>query len=161
MASRLLDLLFIEALHAWSDTDGDGGSPGWLTAALDRSLGPALWAIHRHPEQPWSVEEPVGLASLSRAAFAVRSTRLAGDRAPLLFISGGNDHLLPPAVQRENYEKNATRWKAITAYTLFDGRSHYTCGEAGWQAVADLALDWALPPPPPATSTSPDGGRLT
>ncbi len=79
MASRLLDLLFIKALRAWSDADGAGGSPGRLTAALDRSLGPALWAIHRHPEQPWTVEELAGLASLSRAAFAARFTRLAGD----------------------------------------------------------------------------------
>jgi hypothetical protein len=29
------------------------------------------------------------------------------ERAPLLFISGGNDHILPPAVQHENYQKNA------------------------------------------------------
>lgn len=79
MASRLLDLLFIKALRAWSAADGAGGSPGWLTAALDRSLGPALWAIHRHPEQPWSVEELAGLASMSRAAFAARFTRLVGD----------------------------------------------------------------------------------
>ncbi|MEV6202507.1 alpha/beta hydrolase [Streptomyces sp. NPDC051771] len=70
------------------------------------------------------------------------------DRAPLLFISGGNDNILPPAVQRENYEKNAKRSKAITAHKLFDGRSHYTCGEPGWEAVADLALDWALSPTP-------------
>ncbi|MEU1201539.1 alpha/beta hydrolase [Streptomyces sp. NPDC005813] len=70
------------------------------------------------------------------------------DRAPLLFIAGGNDHILPPAVQRENYEKNAKRSAAITAYKLFPGRSHYTCGEAGWEDVADLALDWALAPTP-------------
>jgi pimeloyl-ACP methyl ester carboxylesterase len=68
------------------------------------------------------------------------------DRAPLLFISGGNDHILPPAVQRENYEKNAKHSEAVTAYKVFDGRSHYTCGEDGWEAVADLALDWALAP---------------
>ncbi|MEU1288244.1 alpha/beta hydrolase [Kitasatospora sp. NPDC005856] len=67
-------------------------------------------------------------------------------RAPLLFVSGGHDHILPPAVQRENYEKNAKHSRAITAYKLFDGRSHYTCGEDGWEAVADLALDWALAP---------------
>ena len=70
------------------------------------------------------------------------------DRAPLLFISGGNDHILPPAVQRENFEKNAKHSEAITAYKLFPGRSHYTCGEAGWEEVADFALDWALAPTP-------------
>lgn len=67
-------------------------------------------------------------------------------RAPLLFIAGGNDHILPPAVQHENFEKNAKRSRAITAYKLFPGRSHYTCGERGWEAVADFALDWALAP---------------
>jgi pimeloyl-ACP methyl ester carboxylesterase len=70
------------------------------------------------------------------------------DRAPLLFIAGGNDHILPPAVQHENYQKNAKHSEAITAYKLFEGRSHYTCGEAGWEAVADFALDWALAPTP-------------
>ena len=48
------------------------------------------------------------------------------DRAPLLFIAGGNDNILPPAVQRENFERNA-KPRAISAYKLFDGRSHYTC----------------------------------
>ena len=70
------------------------------------------------------------------------------DRAPLLFISGGNDHILPPAVQRENYDKNVKHSTATTAYRLFDGRCHYTCGEDGWEEVADLALDWALNPTP-------------
>ena len=68
------------------------------------------------------------------------------DRAPLLFIAGGNDHAVPPAVQRENFEKNAKRSKAVTAYKFFEGRSHFTCGEKGWEGVADFALDWALAP---------------
>jgi pimeloyl-ACP methyl ester carboxylesterase len=68
------------------------------------------------------------------------------DRAPLLFIAGGKDHILPPAVQHENYEKNAKHSTAITAYKLFEGRDHFTCGAPGWEAVADFALDWALNP---------------
>lgn len=67
------------------------------------------------------------------------------DRAPLLFIAGGNDHAVPQAVQRENYRK-AAKSSAITAHKLFEGRDHFTCGEAGWEAVADFALDWALAP---------------
>ena len=68
------------------------------------------------------------------------------DRAPLLFISGGSDHILPPVVQRHNYEKNAKHSTAIAAHKLFPGRDHFTCGEPGWEAVADFALDWALAP---------------
>ena len=33
--------------------------------------------------------------------------------------------------------------KAVTAYKEFPGRSHYTLGQEGWEAVADYALDWA------------------
>ena len=68
------------------------------------------------------------------------------DRAPLLFISGGSDHILPPAVQRENYERNVKHSTAVTAHKVFPGRDHFTCGEPGWEAVADFALDWALAP---------------
>jgi len=68
------------------------------------------------------------------------------DRAPLLFVSGGNDHAVPPAVQRENYKKHVKKSPGVTAYKFFEGRDHFTCGEAGWEAVADLALDWARSP---------------
>jgi pimeloyl-ACP methyl ester carboxylesterase len=68
------------------------------------------------------------------------------DRAPLLFIAGSNDNILPPAVQQENYRKNSKRSTATTAFKLFEGRSHHTGGEPGWEAVADAALDWALSP---------------
>jgi pimeloyl-ACP methyl ester carboxylesterase len=68
------------------------------------------------------------------------------DRAPLLFISGGSDHILPPKVQRENYTKNAKHSTAVTAHVVFDGRDHYTCGEPGWEAVADFALNRSLDP---------------
>jgi len=70
------------------------------------------------------------------------------NRAPLLFISGGSDQILPPVVQRENYEKNVKHSTAITAYKVFDGRDHFTCGEPRWEAVADFALDWAFTPIP-------------
>lgn len=78
MVSKLLELLFILALRAWSVLD-TAPQPGWLPAALDRALGPVLTAIHRHPEREWSVEDLAGLASLSRAAFAARFTRLVGE----------------------------------------------------------------------------------
>ena len=68
------------------------------------------------------------------------------DRAPLLFISGGSDHILPPVVQDHNYKKCAKHSAAIAAHKVFPGRDHYTCGEPGWEAVADFALDWALAP---------------
>jgi pimeloyl-ACP methyl ester carboxylesterase len=63
-------------------------------------------------------------------------------RAPLLFIAGGEDHIMPPSVNRSNakhYKSNT-----ITDYHEFPGRSHWTCGEPGWEDVADYALEWAV-----------------
>lgn len=64
------------------------------------------------------------------------------DRAPLLLIAGGEDHLMPPAVNEANFKKYSAS-KAVTDFKLFVGRSHFTCGEPGWEAVADYALEWA------------------
>jgi pimeloyl-ACP methyl ester carboxylesterase len=63
-------------------------------------------------------------------------------RAPLLFISGGEDHLMPPKVQRSNLKhyKSAT----VTEIFEFEGRSHLMPLEKGWEEIADYALSWAV-----------------
>jgi pimeloyl-ACP methyl ester carboxylesterase len=67
------------------------------------------------------------------------------DRAPLLLIAGGKDHVAPAAVTRANAKLQA-KSKAITAFKEFSARSHYTLGQEGWEEVADYALQWALDP---------------
>ena len=65
------------------------------------------------------------------------------DRAPLLFIAGGADHIMPASVNKSNakrYKKSA----ALTEFHEFPGRSHWTCAEPGWEEVADMALSWAV-----------------
>jgi pimeloyl-ACP methyl ester carboxylesterase len=74
------------------------------------------------------------------------------DRAPLLFIGGEKDHIMPPSVNRSNarhYENSP----ALTEYFEFEGRDHWTCGAPGWEAVADHALDWAAKHARTTTST--------
>jgi pimeloyl-ACP methyl ester carboxylesterase len=63
------------------------------------------------------------------------------DRAPLLFISGGEDHIMPPKVQRSN----AKHYKSdtITEVYEFEGRDHAMVASDGWEDVADHALEWA------------------
>jgi pimeloyl-ACP methyl ester carboxylesterase len=64
------------------------------------------------------------------------------ERAPLLFIAGGEDHIMPAEVNRSNAEHYG-KSKAHTDYKEFPGRSHFTVGQPGWEEVADFALDWA------------------
>ena len=63
------------------------------------------------------------------------------DRAPLLFISGSEDHIMPPSVQRSN----AKHYKSdtITEITEFEG-PHFMVALDGWEEIADHALDWAV-----------------
>jgi pimeloyl-ACP methyl ester carboxylesterase len=64
------------------------------------------------------------------------------DRAPLLFVSGELDHLMPPKVQQSNarhYKSNT-----VTEVKEFAGRPHLLPAAPGWEDVADHALDWAV-----------------
>ena len=61
------------------------------------------------------------------------------NRAPLLFISGSEDNLMPPSVQKSNakhYKSNT-----ITEIMEYEGRSHLMPSEPGWEEIADYALD--------------------
>ncbi len=64
------------------------------------------------------------------------------DRAPLLFISGEMDNLMPPAIQRSNARHY--RSSALTEILEYPGRGHLLPSQEGWQEVADDALDWAV-----------------
>jgi pimeloyl-ACP methyl ester carboxylesterase len=65
------------------------------------------------------------------------------ERAPLLLISGGQDHVSPASVVEGNF-KLYRKSNAITEYREFLDRTHYTLGQDGWEEVADYALDWAV-----------------
>jgi len=64
------------------------------------------------------------------------------DRAPLLFIGGEKDHIMPPSVNKSN-AKHYKKSPALTEYHEFEGRDHWTCAAPGWEDVADYALAWA------------------
>ena len=63
------------------------------------------------------------------------------DRAPLLFISGTDDHLMPPSVQQSNLRHYKS--DTITEIVEYDG-PHLMPSSPGWQEIADHALAWAL-----------------
>ncbi|MGC1213559.1 MAG: alpha/beta fold hydrolase [Micromonospora sp.] len=65
------------------------------------------------------------------------------DRAPLLLLAGGVDHVVPPSVVSANAGLYRSS-RAVTAYHEFPGRSHFVGGEPGWEQEADYALDWAV-----------------
>ena len=59
------------------------------------------------------------------------------DRAPLLFISGGEDHLMPPSVQRAN-AKNYKSKNTLTEVKEFEGFAHFLPAQKGWEHDSGL-----------------------
>lgn len=65
------------------------------------------------------------------------------DRAPLLLISGGIDHVAPPAIQKAMLKKYSAG-PSLVERVEFPKRSHRIVSQKGWEKVADYALGWAL-----------------
>ncbi|MFI7606665.1 alpha/beta hydrolase [Micromonospora sp. NPDC049366] len=63
-------------------------------------------------------------------------------RAPLLFVSGGEDHLMPPSVQRANAQHYTS--DTVTRHKVYPGYAHLLPAQQGWQQIADEVLTWAL-----------------
>ncbi len=60
---------------------------------------------------------------------------------PLLFISGGADHIVPAALNKANFNRYKRSASKID-YKEFPGRVHFTIGQQGWENVANYILAW-------------------
>jgi pimeloyl-ACP methyl ester carboxylesterase len=63
-------------------------------------------------------------------------------RPPLLFVSGGEDHIMPPSVQRSNARHYSG--DTVTESREYPGFAHLLPAQAGWERIADEVLEWAL-----------------
>jgi pimeloyl-ACP methyl ester carboxylesterase len=62
-------------------------------------------------------------------------------RSPLLLIAGSDDHTVPAAVSKSNYDKYNDS-TALTDFHEFEGRSHLIMLEEGWEEVVDYIDQW-------------------
>lgn len=85
-----------------------------------------------------------GVLSLPRhKTGTTRVDFLKPDRAPLLLISGGIDHVAPPAIQKATLKRYA-QGPSLVERVEFPGRTHRIVSQEGWEEVADYALTWSL-----------------
>lgn len=61
--------------------------------------------------------------------------------APILMIGGGSDTIFPPGLTTTIAGKYSDKQSKVDLH-IFPGRSHFICGEKGWEEVADYILDW-------------------
>jgi pimeloyl-ACP methyl ester carboxylesterase len=60
---------------------------------------------------------------------------------PILFIGGGSDNIFPPSLTKTlagSYKDKNSR----VDLKIFENKSHFICGEPGWEQVADYILNW-------------------
>ncbi|MBF6087343.1 AraC family transcriptional regulator [Nocardia cyriacigeorgica] len=86
VAARLTEVLFVQVIRAWLDSDGSSGSQSWLTALRDPRIGTALSLLHADPQRPWTVEGLAREVHMSRPAFA-REFKAAVGESPLAYLS--------------------------------------------------------------------------
>jgi len=60
---------------------------------------------------------------------------------PLLFVAGEKDQIVPPSLNEKNFKAYSDS-NSLTAYKEFANRSHFICGEAGWEEVAEYVYEW-------------------
>jgi pimeloyl-ACP methyl ester carboxylesterase len=64
-------------------------------------------------------------------------------RAPLLFVAGTEDNIMPPKVQWSN-AKHYKGTKTLTEVVEFGGKPHLLPAAPGWEEIADYVLAWAV-----------------
>jgi AraC-like DNA-binding protein len=86
VATRLSDILFIQAVRAHFQENADSAEAGWLAGARDQHVGRALALLHGQPDQPWTVGSLARRVAFSRSAFADRFMELVGE-PPLRYLT--------------------------------------------------------------------------
>ena len=71
---------------------------------------------------------------------------LAREHAPLLFIAGGQDRVIPEKLEKKNARAYAPE-AGVVDFKEFPGRDHFICGEPGWQEVASYVDGWLTAEP--------------
>ena len=61
--------------------------------------------------------------------------------APMLFISGKEDHIIPASLNKKNFKRYKDE-KSIREHKIFEGRDHFIAGEDGWKEVANYVYNW-------------------
>ncbi len=61
--------------------------------------------------------------------------------APLLFIAGGTDNIIPASLNKRNF-KRYTDKNSVTDFKEFEGNNHFVVGLKNWENTAGYVLGW-------------------
>ena len=61
--------------------------------------------------------------------------------APLLFIAGEKDHIIPHQLNEKNFKAYQDA-NSIKEFKIFENRGHFICGDKNWHEVSTYVYDW-------------------
>jgi pimeloyl-ACP methyl ester carboxylesterase len=67
----------------------------------------------------------------------------AKPHAPLLLIGGENDNIVPWQINEKTFRAYKDG-QSVHEFKLLPGRTHYLCGQKGWEETAALVHEWLL-----------------
>lgn len=99
VSAQLAQLLFVQILRFYLETR-ETLPCGWLRAASDKRLGPAMALMHDDPGRAWQLDELAKAAAMSRTSFAVHFKSVAGV-TPLAYLTQWRMLLAQQALRTE------------------------------------------------------------
>ena len=102
-------------------------------------MGKASAGVSIDGAPPKNVFPPFQTLKIALPAFGFFSFKKS--HAPILFIGGGSDNIFPPGLTKTIAGKYTDANSRVDV-KIFEGKSHFICGEPGWEKVADYILDW-------------------
>ncbi len=121
--SRLLEVLFIEALRFHAEADP---SPGLVRGLADARMAGVIRAMHERPEWPWTMAELAGRAALSRSAFFGHFKQAVGV-APMAYLQAWRMALAKRMLRQEGRRisdvAEKTGYRSASAFSVAFARS--------------------------------------
>jgi len=120
VVTRLVDILFIQAVRSYFEENADTAEFGWLAAVRDQRIGPALALLHGQLEQPWTITSLARRVAMSRSAFANSFTKLVGE-PPIRYLTRVRIHAAATRLRSKDEGLKAvaaaTGYESVAAFT--------------------------------------------
>jgi transcriptional regulator GlxA family with amidase domain len=114
VVTRLVDILFIQAVRSYFEENADTAEFGWLAAVRDERIGPALSLLHGQLDKPWTIDSLARHVAMSRSTFANAFTKLVGE-PPIRYLTRIRIHAAATRMRSTN-----DGLKAVAAATGYE-----------------------------------------
>jgi len=128
---------------------------GWKSLGLFTSLKKTYLMSFKDWQYAFVNQQPLGEQKAAYEALTIPESKTVArgglspaakidfnkDHAPLLITSGSIDNIIPPHLNKRNFQKYKQNG-SVLEYKEFPGRNHHVLGQPGWENDANYILDW-------------------